>query len=213
MYLPLKMVIFQCHVSFRWCNNLFQLLGLSMSQYHFWYRQELESYFVLADPWSINKKINNHYSSPMLHPTNKSTRITSWWFQPNWKILVKLDHFPRVRGGNKKYLSCHHLDHHTKNCSPVTQHCIGDFLSLTDLIEQGLPRGLDPVGWQGLEGGLQVCRLRTIRWKVPTNWWGFSWESKSNLFEICLDDIYLNSMSSLVILGGWGLWESKAAYR
>ena len=159
------------------------------------------------------QKINNHYSSPMLHPTNKSTRITSWWFQPNWKILVKLDHFPRVRGGNKKYLSCHHLDHHTKNCSPATQHCIGDFLSLTDLIEQGLPRGLDPVGWQGLEGGLQVCRLRTIRWKVPTNWWGFSWESKSNLFEICLDDIYLNSMSSLVILGGWGLWERKAAYR
>ena len=22
-------------------------------------------------------------------------RITSWWFQPIWKILVKLDHFPK----------------------------------------------------------------------------------------------------------------------
>ena len=29
---------------------------------------------------------------------------TSWWFQPNWKILVKLDHFPRDRGENKKSL-------------------------------------------------------------------------------------------------------------
>ena len=36
----------------------------------------------------------------------------SWWFQPNWEILVKLDHFPKDRGKNsKKYLSCHHLDH------------------------------------------------------------------------------------------------------
>ena len=33
----------------------------------------------------------------------------SWWFQPIWKILVKLDHFPRVRGENKKYVSNHHL--------------------------------------------------------------------------------------------------------
>ena len=37
------------------------------------------------------------------------TRKTSWWFQPIWQILVKLDHFPRDRG-EKKYLSCHHLE-------------------------------------------------------------------------------------------------------
>ena len=36
--------------------------------------------------------------------------ITSWWFQPIWKILVKLDIFPNFRGENKKCLSCHHLD-------------------------------------------------------------------------------------------------------
>ena len=29
---------------------------------------------------------------------------TSWWFQPNWKIWVKLDHFPKNRGENKKPL-------------------------------------------------------------------------------------------------------------
>ena len=38
----------------------------------------------------------------------KPKPITSWWFQPIWKIFVKLDHFPRVRDENKKYLSCHH---------------------------------------------------------------------------------------------------------
>ena len=34
---------------------------------------------------------------------------SSWWFQPIWKILVRLDHFFRDRGEHKKYLSCHHL--------------------------------------------------------------------------------------------------------
>ncbi len=29
---------------------------------------------------------------------------TSWWFQPSWKILDKLDHFPRDRGENKTCL-------------------------------------------------------------------------------------------------------------
>ena len=24
------------------------------------------------------------------------THLSSWWFQPIWKILVKLDHFPKV---------------------------------------------------------------------------------------------------------------------
>ena len=29
--------------------------------------------------------------------------ISSWWFQPNLKnMIVKLDHFPKVRGENKK---------------------------------------------------------------------------------------------------------------
>ena len=32
-----------------------------------------------------------------------SKYITSWWFQPLWKILVKLDHFPS-RGENKTCL-------------------------------------------------------------------------------------------------------------
>ena len=30
--------------------------------------------------------------------------LTRWWLQPICKIFVKLDHFPKVRGENKKYL-------------------------------------------------------------------------------------------------------------
>ena len=30
--------------------------------------------------------------------------VASWWFQPIWKILVKVDHFPKVRGEHKRYL-------------------------------------------------------------------------------------------------------------
>ena len=29
--------------------------------------------------------------------------FSGWWFQPIWKILVKLDHFPNFRDENKKY--------------------------------------------------------------------------------------------------------------
>ena len=37
-------------------------------------------------------------------------KVTSWWLnQPIWKILVKMDHFPKFRGENIKYLSCHHI--------------------------------------------------------------------------------------------------------
>ena len=39
---------------------------------------------------------------------------TSWWFQPLRKLLVKMGNFPKVRGENKKYLSCHHPDKYTK---------------------------------------------------------------------------------------------------
>ena len=35
--------------------------------------------------------------------------MTSWWFQPTWKICSsKWDQFPRDRGEHKKCLSCHY---------------------------------------------------------------------------------------------------------
>ncbi len=39
----------------------------------------------------------------------ETAKSPSWWFQPSCKILVKLDHFHRDRGENKKCVSCHHL--------------------------------------------------------------------------------------------------------
>ena len=38
------------------------------------------------------------------NPPSTHQLITSWWFQPLWKILVKIGIFPKVRGENKKYL-------------------------------------------------------------------------------------------------------------
>ncbi len=42
--------------------------------------------------------------------------FTGWWFQPLWKIIVKLGIFPNFRGENKKYLkpppSLHVPNHH-----------------------------------------------------------------------------------------------------
>ena len=42
---------------------------------------------------------------------------TSWWFQPIWKILLKLDHETPIFGVKipKKCLSCHHLGKYWQN--------------------------------------------------------------------------------------------------
>ena len=37
--------------------------------------------------WSLNPSLAHHFVPKLI--------ITSWWFQPIWKILVKLDRFPR----------------------------------------------------------------------------------------------------------------------
>ena len=43
--------------------------------------------------------------------TQKKQKLTPrWWFQPIWNILVKMEIFPKFRGENSKYWSCHHLD-------------------------------------------------------------------------------------------------------
>ena len=46
-------------------------------------------------------------------PQKNHQKTTGWWLnQPIWKILVKMGIFPKFRGENKTYLSCHHLDKH-----------------------------------------------------------------------------------------------------
>ena len=64
-----------------------------------------------VNPRRLHRKQQANESEP-----DEDIEITSWWLnQPIWKICVKLDTFPKVRGENKKYLSCHHLD---KNGTP-----------------------------------------------------------------------------------------------
>ena len=49
-------------------------------------------------------------------------------------MLVKLDHFPKVRGENNKYLSCHHQDsNHFGSCGVFDQfdHMFSLFTALT----------------------------------------------------------------------------------
>ena len=48
--------------------------------------------------------------------TKCRTKKSSWWFQPIWKIWVKMGTFPTVRGENKKCLSCHHLEMLCSRC-------------------------------------------------------------------------------------------------
>ena len=62
--------------------------------------------------WKLKMLIRTLVSSGAISKKTQKTgsKFSSWWLnQPMWKnMLVKLDHF-QGRGGNKKYLSCHHL--------------------------------------------------------------------------------------------------------
>ena len=60
-------------------------------------------------PPVFGSKLNNKQTCFKLPPKSECFIVgtlifTSWWFQPNWKILVKLDHFPKDRDEHKKYL-------------------------------------------------------------------------------------------------------------
>ena len=47
------------------------------------------------------------FESPEVRKVKKTS---SWWFQPIWKIFVKLDHFPNFRDENSENDWNHHLD-------------------------------------------------------------------------------------------------------
>ena len=50
----------------------------------------------------------------------KDPSESGWWFQPIWKILVKLHHFPRVRGENSKNIWNHQpVIHHVGVTNPT----------------------------------------------------------------------------------------------
>ena len=58
------------------------------------------------DIWQTSWNFNHCGVSLTSHTQNQKPLPIkpSWWFQPIWKILVKLDHFPRDRDENNKYL-------------------------------------------------------------------------------------------------------------
>ena len=58
-------------------------------------------------------------------------------------IIVKLDHFPKVRGENKKYVSCHHL---VESVFFVVPFLIGNFLSWTSSLHSTRDSVLTPMG-------------------------------------------------------------------
>ena len=45
--------------------------------------------------------------------------LPRWWFQPNWKILVKLDHFPQVGVKINKIWNHHLVTHHDPLVRPL----------------------------------------------------------------------------------------------
>ena len=62
------------------------------------------STYPAVNPLLTPRKINKHgtYKSPIFVQRKmiwtKPPWLSSWWFQPIWKILVKLDHFPKDPG-------------------------------------------------------------------------------------------------------------------
>ena len=45
-----------------------------------------------------------HYTIPKGHHPEITPSFPSWWFQPIWKILVKMDHSPKIGGEHKQYI-------------------------------------------------------------------------------------------------------------
>ena len=55
-------------------------------------------------------KSGSWFTPPFLHPISEEF-LVGGFNQPIWKIWLQIGFiFPKVRGENKKYLSCHHLD-------------------------------------------------------------------------------------------------------
>ena len=71
-------------------KETFQLIFVSPSQWLFGRVNILT--FKLPFPTPFFVVVIDEVSDDSLP---QKQNITSWWFQPIWKILVKLDHFPR----------------------------------------------------------------------------------------------------------------------
>ena len=85
--------------------------------------------------------------------------ISSWWFQPIWKIWVKMVSSSPSRDKNKKCLSCHHPDLFEKQHYKKTVHPRPGISGIRLCMSSG--RGLESGGTQlrGSVGGAVILRL------------------------------------------------------
>ena len=79
--------------------------SLAMVASNTWFQKNISKHLkkleeISQSLWSLlktpnisqTKTANKHIKT---HPYKKAQWFSSWWFQPIWKILIKLDHFPR----------------------------------------------------------------------------------------------------------------------
>ena len=83
------------------------------------YLMPFQNQMIIQHPPLRNPTVQDHLSESFLaflfsrFYFQKKTFLAqaSWWFFPTHlkNMIVKLDHFPKVRKEFQKYLSCHHL--------------------------------------------------------------------------------------------------------
>ena len=97
-----KMMISHCHVTVRGWNSMYILdVGYGCDLCLAFLLSIHQKGLELQRPWvPLNMK-------PMEHAC-----ITSWWFQPIWKILVKIGIFPKIVVKIKKNVWNHQLGIH-----------------------------------------------------------------------------------------------------
>ena len=103
-------------------NEAFATWNCKKSE-HFLSKQNRFSFFRLhglGDPWLTMASVSRHFFigqstfaqqernayKANIAGTKKSSK-SGWWFQPIWKILVKMGIFPKVRGEHKKCFKNH----------------------------------------------------------------------------------------------------------
>ena len=74
----------------RWCR-IVSINSITLSS---WNKTHLNSLFPVSGPMKKPKQNTVLKTSESNLPAVKSVN-SSWWFQPIWKIWVKLDHLPR----------------------------------------------------------------------------------------------------------------------
>ena len=90
-----------CHVSWKKSNLMEEILHHLIGIVHPMIHRVCSFLFIPAGAGFL---------PPQQSRISTSQQISSgWWFQPTWKIWVKLDHFPNFRGKTSKNVWNHHL--------------------------------------------------------------------------------------------------------